>query len=168
MSRTHPPGYSVNNSILSARKQRRSSSTKRLYPGEKFFKDNERTQTVHRNTPAGWHSISVQYKPIPPAEKAARGEWYLQAVFINEYRDTTGSVKTETTPLGRIDVDDIDSAELRQAFYAVTDEALDRLQLEQETREQIAAELALVVRPPAEDSPKRPRIGLGALLPVDE
>lgn len=133
-----------------------------------FFKDNERTQRVNKNTPAGWHSISVQYEPIPPAEKATRGEWYLQASLIREYRDATDSIKTETTLLGRIDVDDIDSAELRQAFYAVTNEALDRLQLEQETREQIAAELALVVRPPAEDSPKRPRIGLGALLPGDK
>jgi len=123
---------------------------------------------VHKKTSTGWQSIRVQYEPIPPAEKAARGEWYLQAVLINEYRDTSGSVKTETTPLGRIDVDDIDSVELRQAFYAVTDEALERLQLEQETREQIAAELALVVRPPDEDSPKRPRIGLGALLPGDK
>ncbi len=123
---------------------------------------------MNKNTPAGWHSISVQYEPIPPAEKAIRGEWYLQAVLVREYRDATGSIKTETTPLGRIDVDDIDSAELRQAFYAVTDEALDALQLEQETREQIAAELALVVRPPAEESPKRPRIGLCALLPGDK
>ena len=110
----------------------------------------------------------MQYEPIPPAEKAARGEWYLQAVLFREYRDATGSMNTETTPLGRIDVDQIDSAERRQAFYAVTDEALDRLQLGQETRAQIAAELALVVRPPGEDSPSRPRIGLGALLPGDK
>ena len=123
---------------------------------------------MHKNTPEGWYSIRVQYEPIPPAEKAARGDWYLQAVLVHEYQDATGSRKTETTPLGRIDVDDIDAAELRQAFYAVTNEALDCLQLEQETHEQIAAELALVVRPPGEDSPSRPRIGLGALLPGDK
>jgi hypothetical protein len=124
--------------------------------------------SVYKDTPEGWYSIIVQYEPIPPAEKAGRGEWYLQAVLFHEYRDATGSIKMEKTLLGRIDVDDIDSAELRQAFYAVTDEALNGLQLAQETRAQIAAELALVVRPPGEDSPRRPRIGLGALLPVDK
>jgi hypothetical protein len=72
---------------------------------------------------------------------------------------------TEKTPLGSIDVDHIDSVELRQAFYAATDEALDALQLQGETREQIAAELRLVVRPPTEDITKWPRIGLGAMLP---
>lgn len=123
---------------------------------------------MDKNTPEGWHSIRVQYEPIPPAEKAARGEWYLQAVLVCEHRDAAGGRKMETTPLGRIDVDHIDSAQLREAFYAATNEALDRLQLKQETREQIAAELALVVRPPGEDSPKRPRIGLGALLPGDK
>jgi hypothetical protein len=123
---------------------------------------------VHKNTLEGWHSIRVQYEAIPPAERAARGEWYLQAVLFREYRDATGSINTETTPLGCIDVDDIDTAELRQAFYAVTEEALDRLQLGQEMRAQIAAELLLVVRPPGEDLPSRPRIELGALLPSDK
>lgn len=133
-----------------------------------FFESNERTQRVNKNSSAGWYSIRVQYEPIPPSEKASRGEWYLKAVLVHEYRDATGNIQTETTPLGSIDVDDIDSVELRQAFYAVTDEALGGLQLEQETREQIAAELAFVVRPPAEGSPKRPRIGLGSLLPDDK
>jgi hypothetical protein len=61
-------------------------------------------------------------------------------------------------------LDNIDSVELRQAFYAATDHALDALPLSHERREQIAAELRLVVRPPTEDTTKRPRIGLGALL----
>jgi acetyl-CoA carboxylase carboxyltransferase component len=74
----------------------------------------------------------------------------------------------EKTPLGSIDVDYIDSVELRQAFYARADEALDNLDLPHETREQIAGELRLVVRPPTEDTPKRLRIGLGALLPDDK
>jgi hypothetical protein len=138
-------------------------------PREKFFFEIMREhKACKKNTPEGWHSIRVQYEPIPPAEKAARGELYLQAVLVHEHRDATGSINAETTRLGRIDVDDIDSAERRQGFYAVADEALDRLQLGQETRAQIAAELALVVRPPSEDIPSRPRIGLGALLPCDK
>ena len=74
----------------------------------------------------------------------------------------------QKTPLGSIDVDHIDSVELRQTFYAATDRALDALPLSHETREQIAAELRLVVRPPTEDTAKRPRIGLGALLPDEK
>jgi hypothetical protein len=135
---------------------------------EKFFDNNKRSLSVRKNYPASWYSIRVQYEPIPPAEKANRGEWFLQATLVQEYRDVKGGIKTKTTPLGNIDVDNIDSVELRQAFYTVTDQALDNLQLDHETREQIAAELALLVRPPAEDGPKRPRIGLGALLPTDK
>ena len=116
----------------------------------------------------GWYSVSLEYKPIPSELRPVRGEWYLHATLIHEYRDSSGSIQTEKTPLGTIDVDAIDSAELRQAFYAVTDEALDALQLPRETREQIAAELRLVVRPPDEDTSKRPRIGLGTLLPDDK
>ncbi len=113
----------------------------------------------------GWYSVSFEYKPIPSELRLGRGEWYLQATLIHEYRDLSGGIQTEKTPLGSIEVDHIDSVELRQAFYAVTDDALDALQLSHETREQIAAELRLVVRPPTEDITKRPRIGLGVLLP---
>jgi hypothetical protein len=111
------------------------------------------------------YSVSFEYKPIPSKLRPGRGEWYLQATLIQEDRGLSGGIQTEKTPLGSIDVDHFDSVELRQAFYAVTNEVLDALQLRLETREQIAAELRLVVRPPAEDMPKRPRIGLGALLP---
>ena len=114
---------------------------------------------------SSWYSISVEYKPIPSELRPGRGEWYLQATLIHEYRDPSGGIQTEKTPLGSIDVDHIDSVQLRQAFYAVTDDALDALPLPHETREQIAAELRLVVRPPTEDTTKRPRIGLGAMLP---
>ncbi len=116
----------------------------------------------------GWYSVSVEYKPIPSELRPGRGEWYLQATLIHEYRDPSGRIQTENTPLGSIDVDHINSVELRQAFYAATDEALDALLLQNETREQIAAELRLVVRPPTEDTTKRPRIGLGALLPDEK
>jgi hypothetical protein len=112
-----------------------------------------------------WYSVSVEYKPIPSELQPGRGEWYLEATLIREYRDLSGGIQTENTPLGSIDVDHIDSVELRQAFYAVTDNALDAAQLPHETREQIAAELRLVVRPPTEDTAKWPRIGLGTLLP---
>ena len=112
-----------------------------------------------------WYSISVEYKPVPSELRPGRGEWYLQATLIHEYRDPSGGIQTEKTRLGSIDVDHIDSVQLRQAFYVVTDDALDALQLPHETREQIAAELRLVVRPPTEDTTKRPRIGLGAMLP---
>ncbi|MGZ8880272.1 MAG: hypothetical protein ACXW1N_08165 [Halobacteriota archaeon] len=117
------------------------------------------------NAKSSWYSISAEYKPIPSELRQVRGEWYLQATLIHEYRDPSGGILTEKTPLGSIDVDHIDSVELRQAFYAVTDDALDAVLLPHETREQIAGELRLVVRPPTEDTPKRPRIGLGALLP---
>jgi hypothetical protein len=113
---------------------------------------------------SSWYSISAEYKSIPSELRPGRGEWYLQATLIHEYRDPSSGILTEKTPLGSIDVDHIDSVELRQAFYAAADEALDALQLQGETREQIAAELRLVVRPPTEDTTKRPRIGLGALL----
>jgi hypothetical protein len=114
---------------------------------------------------SSWYSISAEYKPIPSELRQVRGEWYLQAILIHEYRDPLGGILTEKTPLGSIDVDNIDSVELRQAFYSATDEALDALLLQGETREQIAAELRLMVRPPTEDTAKRPRIGLGVLLP---
>ena len=120
------------------------------------------------NDKPGWYSVSVEYKPIPSELRPGRGEWYLQATLIHEYRDLSGGIQTENTALGSIDVDHIDSVELRQAFYAATDDALDALQLPHETREQIAAELRLVVRPPAEDTTKWPRIGLGALLPDEK
>lgn len=113
---------------------------------------------------SSWYSISAEYKPVPSELRQVRGEWYLQATLIHEYRDPSGGTLIEKTPLGSIDVDHIDSVELRQAFYAATDEALDALQLQGETRKQIAAELRLVVRPPTEDTAKRPRIGLGVLL----
>ena len=113
----------------------------------------------------GWYSVSVEYKPIPSELRSGRGEWYLQATLIHEFRDSSGGIRTEKTPLGSIDVDHIDSVELRQAFYAATDQALDALLLQGETREQIAAELRLVVQPPSEDTTKQPRIGLGAVLP---
>jgi hypothetical protein len=116
----------------------------------------------------GWYSVSVEYKPIPSELRSDRGEWYLQATLIHEYRDPSGGMQTEKTPLGSIDVDHIDSVELRQAFYAATGHALDVLPLSHETREQIAAELRLVVRPPTEDTAKRPRIGLGVLLPDEK
>jgi hypothetical protein len=116
----------------------------------------------------GWYSVSVEYKTIPSELRPGRGEWYLQATLIHEYRDSSGGIQTEKTPLGSIDVDHIDSVELRQAFYVATDDALDALQLPHGTREQITAELRLVVRPPTEDTTKRPRIGLGALLPDEK
>ncbi|MGZ4930401.1 MAG: hypothetical protein ACXVI3_06295 [Halobacteriota archaeon] len=115
-----------------------------------------------------WYSISVEYKPIPPEQQAARGEWYLQATLIHEYGDTPNALQTEITPLGRIDFDALSSVEQRTAFWAITDEALDRLGLEGETRNQITAELTLVVRLPTDDMVKRPRIGLGALFPGDK
>jgi hypothetical protein len=71
----------------------------------------------------GWYSVSVEYKPIPSELRPGRGEWFLQTTLIHEYRDPSGGIQTEKTPLGSIDVDHIDSVELRQAFYAVTDDA---------------------------------------------
>jgi hypothetical protein len=125
-------------------------------------------ERVTNNAKPGWYSVSVEYKSIPLELRPGRGEWYLQTTLIHEYRDPSGRIQTEKTPLGSIDVDNIDSVELRQAFYAATDEALDALQLQHETREQIAGELRRVVRPPTEDTPKRPRIGLSALLPDEK
>ena len=115
-----------------------------------------------------WYSISVEYKPIPSELRSVRGEWCLHATLMRERRDPSGEIQAEKTPLGSIDVDRIDLVELRQAFYSATNDALDVLQLPRETREQIAAELRLVVRPPNEDTSKWPRIGLGALLPDEK
>jgi hypothetical protein len=122
-------------------------------------------KNVTNDDKPGWYSVSIEYKPIPSELRPGRGEWYLQATLIHEYRDPSGGIQTEKTTLGSIDVDHLDSVQLRQGFYAATDDALDALQLPHETREQIAAELRLVVRPPTEDATKWPRIGLGALLP---
>jgi len=99
-----------------------------------------------------WYSVSVEYKPIPSELRSGRGEWYLRATLLHEYRDPSGRIQTEKTQLGSIDVGHIDSVELRQAFYAATDGALGALSLSHETREHIAAELRLVVRPPTEDT----------------
>lgn len=112
-----------------------------------------------------WYSVSVEYKPIPSEQRSVCGEWRLHATLIHERRNSSGEIQAEKTSLGSIDVDCIDQVELRQAFYAATNDALDALQLPRETREQIDAELRLVVRPPNEDTSKWPRIGLGALLP---
>ena len=101
-----------------------------------------------------WYSVSVEYWPIPSELRPSRGECHLKAKLIHECRDPSGGIQTEKTPLGSIDVDHIDSVELRQAFYAATDDAL---QLPHETREQIAAELRGVVRPPTEDA-RRDRV----------
>ena len=121
-----------------------------------------------KDTGTGWYSISVEYEPIPLEQQSARGEWYLQATLMHEYRDSTDALQTETTLLGRIDVDELASVELRKAFWTATYEALDELHLEGETRDQITAELALVVRLPTDDMVKQPRIGLGALFPNDK
>ena len=125
-------------------------------------------KNVTNEAKPGWYSVSFEYKPIPSELRPGGGEWYLQATLIHEYRNLSGGIQTENTPLGSIDVDHIDSVELRQTFYAVTDDALDALKLMHETREQIAAELRLVVRPPTEGTTKRPRIGLGVLLPDEK
>jgi hypothetical protein len=72
-------------------------------------------------------------------------------------------MQEEKMPLGSIDFARIDSVELRRAFYATTEKALNALQLPPATHNEIAAELRLVVRLPGEDTAKRPRIGLGVL-----
>ncbi len=121
-----------------------------------------------RDADISWYSISVEYKPVPLEQQAARGEWYLQAILIHEYGDTPNALRTETTPLGCIDVDALASVEQRAAFWAVTDEALNGLGLEDEIRDQITAEVLLVVRLPTDNMVKQPRIGLGALFPSDK
>ena len=83
----------------------------------------------------GWYSVSFEYKPIPSQLRQGRGESYLQTTLIHEYRGPSGEIQTEKTPLDSIDVDHIDSVELRQTFYAAADEALDALQLPLDARE---------------------------------
>ncbi len=121
-----------------------------------------------KDTGTGWYSISAEYEPIPLERQSARGEWYLEVTLIHEYRDSGNALQTETTPLGRIDVDALASVELRRAFWATADEALNGLHLDGETRDHITAELALVVRLPTDDMVKGPRIGVGALFPNDK
>ncbi len=121
-----------------------------------------------KDTGISWYSISVKYEPVPAEQRSTRGEWSLQAILIREYGDAPDALRTETTPLGRIDFDALASVEQRTMFWATTDEALDRLSLEGEVREQLVAELTLVVRLPTDDMVKRPRIGLGALFPDDK
>ena len=116
-------------------------------------------------TKTDWYSIRAEYKPISPEQRLGRGEWYLQITLIHERSNPSGKVQTEKKPLGTIDVDHIDSVELRKAFCESTKASLDVLNLPHETRELIAAELRLVVRPPSEDMSKAPRIGFGALIP---
>jgi hypothetical protein len=113
------------------------------------------------NAKTDWYSVRVEYKPMPPELRPGRGEWYLQATLLREHCDPSGAIQTEKTPLGNIDFDHTDSVELRRAFYATTDKALDSLQLPQETRDELAAELRLVVRPPEEDTTRRGCISAG-------
>jgi hypothetical protein len=120
------------------------------------------------NAKTDWYSVRVEYKPIPLELRPRRGEWYLQATLLREHCNPSGVIQTEKTPLGNIDFDHIDSVELRRAFYATTDKALDSLQLPPETRDELVAELRLVVRPPEEDTTRRPRIGLGVVLPDEK
>ena len=117
------------------------------------------------NVKTDWYSIRADYKPIAPELRSSRGEWCLQAILIHEFRDRSGAMQAEKTPLGSIDFDRIDSVEVRQAFYAATEKALDALKLPHEARNEIAAELRLIVQLPGEPTAKRPRIGLGAVLP---
>ena len=56
----------------------------------------------------GWYSISVEYELIPEELRPGRGEWYLHATLVHEFRDSSGGIQTEKTPLGSIDVDHID------------------------------------------------------------
>ncbi len=114
---------------------------------------------------AGLYSIRVDYEPVPSEQQPARGEWYLQATLIHEHHDALRALHADATPLGRIDVDALDSVEQRTSFWATTSEALDSLGLEGEVRDQITAELVLVVRLPTDDMAKQPRIGLGAVFP---
>ncbi len=121
-----------------------------------------------QDTGTGLHSIRVDYKLIPVEQQATRGEWYFQATLIREYRDSANNLQTKTTPLGRIDVDALASVEQRTAFWKTTNEALDGLHVEGETRDHITAELILVVRLGTDDMAKLPRIGLGAIFPNDK
>ncbi len=123
---------------------------------------------MSRDAGISWYSVRVEYEPAPPEQQSARGEWYLQAILIHEYGDTPDALQMETTPLGHIDVDAQASVEQRTAFWAITDQALNGLGLEGEIRDQIVAELTLVVRLPTDDVAKQPRIGLGALFPDDK
>ncbi len=111
------------------------------------------------------YSIRVDYEPVPSEQQPTRGEWYLKATLIHEYHDASRALQTDATPLGRIDVDALDSVEQRTSFWAATSEALNSLGVEGEVRDQITAELALVVRLPTDDVAKQPRIGLGAVFP---
>ena len=115
-----------------------------------------------------WYSVRIEYKPIALELRPRRGEWYLQATLLHEFRDASGVMQTEKTLLGSIDFDHIDSVELRRVFYETTEKALDALHLPPATRHELAAQLRLVVRPPDEDTIRQPRIGLGAVLPDEK
>jgi hypothetical protein len=115
-----------------------------------------------------WYSVRFEYKSIALELRPRRGEWYLQATLLHEFRNASGVMQTEKTPLGRIDFDHIDSVALRRAFYETTDKALDALHLPPAIRNELAVQLRLVVRPPEEDTTRRPRVGLGAMLPNEK
>jgi hypothetical protein len=115
-----------------------------------------------------WYSIRAEFKPIASELRSHRGEWYLQVTLLHEFRDTSGVMQTEKMLLGSIDFDHIDLVELRRVFYETTEKALDALHLPPATRNELAAQLRLVVRPPDEDTIRQPRIGLGAVLPDEK
>jgi len=166
-----PLGTKEEKKSSTARANKLRANRKRRRKTTRIRKSKARSSTTQAkdvtDTRMEWYSISAEYKPIPMELRRGRGEWYLEATLIREFRGPSGKIQTEKIPLGSIDFDNIDSMELRQAFYATADNALDTLELPRETREEIAAELRLVVRPPDEETPKRPRIGLGAVLPDD-
>lgn len=74
----------------------------------------------------------------------------LQASFVRSFVNSHNLAQREIVPLGVISVELINAVSHRHAFWVITEAALDSLELETETREQISAELSKVVPLPRE------------------
>jgi hypothetical protein len=97
-------------------------------------------------------TYTVQWKFLAnDGRKAERyGPYMLQASFERSFVNSRNLAQREIVPLGVISVELINEVSHRHAFWVITEAALDSLELETETREQISAELSKVVPLPSE------------------
>ncbi|MGZ4863551.1 MAG: hypothetical protein ACXV5H_04280 [Halobacteriota archaeon] len=97
-------------------------------------------------------TYTVQWKYLAnDGRKAERyGPYILQANIVRSLVNPHSLTQRDVVPLGVISVELINEVSHRHAFWVITEAALDSLDLETETREQISAELSKVVPLPSE------------------
>jgi hypothetical protein len=97
-------------------------------------------------------TYTVQWKYLAnDGRKAERyGPYMLRANIVRSFVNSRSLAQSDIVPLGVISVELINEVSHRHTFWVITEAALDSLELETETREQISAELSKVVPLPSE------------------